>query len=60
MNWAPEILRAEMDYRVERALGDPKTTLAQRRGARRAHQSWWRRHRGNASHHHETGSPRAA
>ena len=33
MNWAPEALRAEMDYRVERALGDPKTTLEHRRAA---------------------------
>jgi hypothetical protein len=61
MNWAPEVLRAEMDYRVERALGDPRTTLAQVRAARNSHQSWWRRYRANhAGHHHETGDARAA
>ena len=60
MNWAPEIVRAEMDYRVERALGDPKTTLEHRRAAARSHQPWWRRHRDHSTHHDETGSPRAA
>lgn len=61
MNWAPEILRAEMDYRVERALGDPKTTLEQRRAAQKAHPSWWRRHRtSHADHDDDTGGARAA
>jgi hypothetical protein len=61
MNWAPEALRAEMDYRVERALGDPRTTLAHRRAAEDAHGSWWRRHRTNhAAHHDEAGDSRAA
>ena len=57
MNWTPEVLRAEMDYRAERAIGDPGTTLEHLRGARQAHQSWWRRHRAN---HSETRSPKAA
>ncbi len=60
MNYAPEVLRAEMDYRQERALGDPKTTLEHRRAAQKAHHSWWRRHREPATHHDETGSPQAA
>ena len=62
MNWAPEFLRAEIDYRVERALGDPRTTLEHRRAARQAHASWWRRHRTDHDTHHddETGDSRAA
>jgi hypothetical protein len=56
MNWAPEIMRAEMDYRVERALGDPKTTFAQRRAARQAQQPWWRRHRTHPETHHDEGA----
>ena len=60
MNWAPEVVRAEMDYRVERAIGDRRTTLEQRRAAARAHQSWWRRHRDHAPHHDETGDGEAA
>jgi hypothetical protein len=61
MNWASEIVRAEMDYRVERALGDPRTTLEHRLAAQQAHPSWWRRHRADDStHHDETGSSRAA
>jgi hypothetical protein len=61
MNWAPEILQAEMDYRVERALGDRRTTSEQRRAAQQAHPSWWRRYRANhATHHDETGDSRAA
>lgn len=61
MNWAPEALRAEMDYRVERAVGDPKTTLAHRRAALHTHQSWWQRHRPNhATHHNAPATPQAA
>lgn len=61
MTWAPEVLRAEMNYRVERAIGDSRTTLEHLRGAQQAHQSWWRRHRGNhVTHHDETGNSRAA
>lgn len=61
MNWAPEVLQAEMDYRLERALGDPKITLEHRRAAARARQSWWRRNRDVESHHHDqTESPHAA
>lgn len=60
MNWAPEALRAEMDYRVERALGDPKTTLEHRRAAGDAHLSWWQRYRAHHAHHDEAESSRAA
>lgn len=66
MNWAPEALKAEMDYRVERAIGDPRdgTTREHLRAARAQHQSWWQRYRAahhHAAHHDETsGSPRAA
>ena len=42
---SPEIVRAEMDYRIERALGDVRrgTTLEHLRAARATHPSWWRR-----------------
>ena len=62
MNWAPEVVRAEMDYRVERALGDRRTTHEHLRAAQAAHQSRWRRYRANhASHHDEPeSSSRAA
>jgi hypothetical protein len=60
-NWAPEALQAEIDYRVERALGDRRTTLEHVRAAQEAHPSWWRRYRANhATHHDETGHARAA
>ena len=59
MNLAPEFLRAEMDYRVERALGDPRTTLEHRRAAAKTHQSWWRRHRDDPATHHDEGSKAA-
>lgn len=54
MNWTPEVVRVEMAYRVERALGDAHsgTTLAQVRAARRQHPSWWRRLRV----HHSVGN----
>lgn len=47
MNWTPEIMQTEMDYRVERALGDLRhgTTLEHLRAARESHPSWWRRMR---------------
>lgn len=47
MNWTPEIVRAEMDYRVERALGDVRrgTTLEHLRSVRAGRPSWWRRMR---------------
>jgi hypothetical protein len=61
MNWTPETLRAEMDYRAERALGDRRTTFEQRRAAMQAHPSWWRRYRANhATHHDESDRSRAA
>ncbi|HWM05697.1 MAG TPA: hypothetical protein VNP92_25435 [Actinophytocola sp.] len=45
MNWTPEVVRAEMDYRVERALGDVRrgTTLEHLRAARTSNPTWWRR-----------------
>ena len=45
MNTSPEIVKAEMDYRMERALGDVRngTTLEHLRAARASHPSWWRR-----------------
>ncbi|WP_291413267.1 hypothetical protein [Actinophytocola sp.] len=45
MNWTHEFVRTEMDYRVERALGDVRrgTTLEHLRAARESHPSWWRR-----------------
>jgi len=45
MNTSPEIVKAEMDYRIERALGDVHrgTTLEHLRAARASHPSWWRR-----------------
>ncbi len=53
MNTSPEIVKAEMDYRVERALGDVRrgTTLEHLRAARESHPSWWRRLR---VQHHST------
>jgi hypothetical protein len=61
MNWAPEALQAEIDYRVERAIGDRGTTREHVRAAQQAHPSWWRRYRANhTTHHDETGNPRAA
>jgi len=58
MNWAPDALRAEMDYRVERALGDPRdgTTLAHLRAAKSSHQSWWQRYRAHHAAHHDEDS----
>jgi hypothetical protein len=45
MNNSPEVVKAEMDYRIERALGDVRrgTTLEHLRAARAGHPSWWRR-----------------
>jgi hypothetical protein len=61
MNWAPEALQAEMDYRVERAIGDRRTSREHVRAAQQAHQSWWQRYRAtHATHHDETGNSRAA
>lgn len=41
MNVTPEIVRAEMDYRLERALAG--TQLDHVREARRLHRHWWQR-----------------
>jgi hypothetical protein len=58
MNWAPEIVRAEMDYRVERALGDVRDNeLIARLHATEPHPSWWRRLRAG---HREDGARSAA
>ena len=51
MNWTPEAVRAEMDYREEQARGgDPRTTADHLREARAKHPSWWRRVR---TQHHQ-------
>ena len=61
MNWAPEIVQVEMDYRVERALGaHDGTTREHVRAAQHAHRSWWQRYRDHHPHHDETGGSRAA
>lgn len=62
MNWAPEIVKAEMDYRVERALGDAHdgTTLEHLLAVREGHRSWWQRYRANHAAHHDEGDRRAA
>lgn len=62
MNWAPEVVRVEMDYRIERATGLPHdgTTLEHLRAAQHAHRSWWRRHRDHHPHHDQTEGSRAA
>jgi len=58
MNWAPEIVKVEMDYRVERAVGDVRDNaqLARLR-AEDQHPSWWRRLR---TQHHGNGARSAA
>lgn len=45
MNTTPEVVKAEMDYRIERAQGSALhgTTPEQLRTARANHPSWWRR-----------------
>lgn len=61
MNVTPELVKAEMDYRVERALADAAPNHV--REARRAHRSWVRRLRelhGNARPTAINGTPRAA
>ncbi|HEY7592239.1 MAG TPA: hypothetical protein VH969_03730 [Actinophytocola sp.] len=47
MNTTPEVVKAEMEYRLERARGDVRdgTTLEHLRAARAGHPSWWRRMR---------------
>jgi hypothetical protein len=58
MNWTPEIVEAEMNYRVERAVGDVRDNeLIARLHASRRHPSWWRRRRAG---HRENGARRAA
>lgn len=53
MNWTPEAVQAELEYRTEQAMGDRRTTLEHLRGARASNPSWWRRmrtqHRANHS-----------
>jgi hypothetical protein len=45
MNTTPEVVKAEMDYRLERARADARhgTTTEHLRAARASHPSWWRR-----------------
>jgi hypothetical protein len=58
MNWAPEIVKVEMDYRVERAVGDVRDNAQLARlHADRQHPSWWRRMRAD---HHGNGARSAA
>ncbi|MGH3879920.1 MAG: hypothetical protein ACRDSK_23085 [Actinophytocola sp.] len=47
MQNSPEAVRAEMDYRLERAQSDVRngTTLEHLHAARANHPSWWRRMR---------------
>lgn len=47
---APELVKAEMDYRVERAIAN--ATRLRARSARRAHRAWFRR---PAAHPQDTG-----
>lgn len=50
MNSTPEVVRAEMDYRLERARRDMRNgTLAHLRAARSSNPTWWRRLR--VQHH---------
>lgn len=58
MNWAPELMRIEMDFRVERAVSGARFAerLAQRRAARAGHPSWWRRHVGDLHERNQNGS----
>jgi len=61
MNVTPEIVRAEMDYRIERAL--KSAAAGQVRETRRAHRSWFRRPRegdADASRTVVNGPPLAA
>lgn len=58
MNVTPDIVRAEMDYRVERALAG--TALESVRQARRLHRSWyWRRFEHHQSDQVPTEAARA-
>ncbi len=45
MNSTPEVVRAEMDYRLERARADVRHGITREdlRAARENHPSWWRR-----------------
>lgn len=61
MNWEPVALRAEVDYRVERALGDRVNSEHVRLLHDRP--SWWQRMRAHHTDHHDDssrGEPRAA
>ena len=58
MNWAPELMRVEMDFRVEHAVGGARFAerLAQQRAARASHTSWWRRLRDDHHGRNQDGS----
>jgi len=58
MNWAPELMRVEMDFRVERSVSGARFAerLAHRRAARAARPSWWHRHVGHPRGGNENGS----
>jgi hypothetical protein len=55
MNWTPEAVRAEMDYRVERALRDAQANDVRGypHSVRHGPVTWWRRLR---TQHHTTQS----
>jgi hypothetical protein len=52
MNVTPEVVKAEMDYRLEQARGGSK--LEHLHEATRLHRSWWQRVFG---HHTEESDP---
>lgn len=60
MNMTPEMVRAELDYRLERALAG--TELEHVREARRLHRPWWQRVFGNrtAERSHQVNEARFA
>jgi hypothetical protein len=53
MNVTPEVVKAEMDYRLEQALGGEE--LEHLREVRRQHRGWWQRVFG-----HQTEEPPAS
>lgn len=58
MNWEPVALRAEVDYRVERALGD-RVNAEHVREVHDRQSSWWQRIRAH-DHDESRGTARAA
>lgn len=58
MNWAPELMRIDLDFRMERAVSGARFAerLAQQRAARAGHPSWWRRHVDDHHGRNQSGS----